>query len=154
MVQVSLVFTYLFLVLVIFVSIVLLCLGSGCHVHFVKGVRCLLRNAARCYTTCCGNKGGGEKRKSVPNDEEEAQPPEHGAASNAGCCAWVPWVLSCGMCCGAFSNTAKRPRRGASIPIVMGQPVRANEATPKDMDIYEIVGVESVVAVSMPLLSL
>ena len=154
MVQVSLVFTYLFLVLVIVVAIVLLCLGCGCHIHLGKGVRCLLRNTARCRTRCCSNKGGGKKRKSVSNDEEEAQPPERGAASTAGCCAWVPWVLSCGMCCGAFSNTAKRPRRGASIPTVMGQPVRADEATPKDVDIDEIVGVEPVVAVSMPLLSL
>ena len=152
MVSPALVVTYLFLVLVVVIVIVLFCLGCGCHVPLGKCVRCFCSNTTICCNRCCKRKkktDDGYKNIMDDVNEENATRDEARARKKrvedetaiAGCCAWVPWVLTCGMCCGAFSEEEED-----AAPVSRGVAV----AQPVD----EVVGTEPVVAISMPLLSI
>ena len=76
----------------------------------------------------------------------------------AGCLRGIPWVLTCGYCCGTFGDAfttnrqlnesageaeRKEKKKGA---VVVGQPVFEDDGV-------DVVGTEHVVAVSIPLLA-
>ena len=168
MVSPALVVAYLFLVLVVVVVVVLLCLGCGCHVPLGKLVRCCCLNTTVCCNRCCRRKKKDEGYKNIIDDvnEENAEAQEKARARKeanddtaiAGCCSWVPYVLTCGMCCGALKDEDQAaPGRGGSnidssvsgrVGAVVAQPVQ------QPMEEVEVVGTEHVVAVSIPLLAM
>ena len=169
MANAALVISYLFLVLVVVVVLVICCLGCGCHVPLGKCVRCFCSNTTRCCTKLCPRKKGEDKHKSALDHEEggteakakEAHAKETAAdgACAAGCLHWVPFVLSCGYCCGAYKEGESKPPRGASVPTVVGQPVNAAGTSTgaggiAAIDLDEVMGTDYVVAVKMPLLSI
>lgn len=168
MVSIGVAVSYLFLVFVVVTIIVLCCLGCGCHMPLGKMVGCFCENTTVCCTRCFRRKGNG-RRTTFGNiiddvNEEGAEADERRArrkrvqddTSVAGCCAWIPWILTCGMCCGAFSEGGEAtPGRGGAgaantngnTKVVVAQPVMVQ---PED----EAVGTEAVVAGSIPLLSM
>lgn len=162
----ALMFSYLFLVLIVVVIIVLLCLGCSCHVPLGKCVRCFCENTTDCCTRCCPRKKKDEKFKSVLDeprrgpDAKKSVKAANDETSQAGCLHWVPFVLTCGYCCGAFkdeeeeddeeSNGAKK-RGSASAQVA--QPVAAAKADALEAA-DEVVGTDYVIAASMPLLSM
>lgn len=171
MVNAALVISYLFLVLVVVVIVVLCCLSCGCHVPLGKCVRCFCSNTTRCCNKLCPRKKGEDEYKSVLDQEEgstkakkakEADAKGNAAdgACAAGCLHWMPFVLSCGYCCGAYKEGESKPPRG-SIPTVVGQPVNATSSGSSTgaggipaIDVDEVMGTDYVVAVKMPLLSI
>jgi hypothetical protein len=162
MVSAALVISYLFLVLVVVVIIVLFCLGCGCHVPLGKCVRCFCSNTTFCCNRCCKRKKKSDDGyKNIMDDvnEENAAKDEARARKKrveddtaiAGCCSWVPWVLTCGMCCGAFKDEEEE---AAATPVSKGVAVAQPVTTAAhDLD-DEVVGTEPVVAISIPLLSI
>jgi len=163
----ALVIAYLTLVLVVVTVIVLCCLGCGCHIPMGKCVRCFCDETKRCCRKqtnkltepeTAADRRKREKdapvlagRRRDPNLDDE--PP------CAGCLRGIPWVLTCGYCCGAFGDSfttnrqleestdeaKRRAGRGkAPVSVATAQPV---------FDDREIVGMEPVVAVSIPLLA-
>ena len=161
MVSPALVITYLFLVLCVVVVVVLFCLGCGCHVPLGKCVRCFCTNTTWACNRCCKRKkktDDGYKNIMDDVNEENATKDEARARKKrvdddtaiAGCCSWVPWVLTCGMCCGAFKDEEEEEAAPASRGVVVAQPVATTDLGLED----EIVGTEPVVAISMPLLSI
>lgn len=160
--SVALVISYLFLVLVVVIVVVLFCLGCGCHVPLGKCVRCFCDNTTRCCRDCSNSrkkKKGEDKFKSVldePKRGEDAKrrkaaqkKKEEDATSIAGCCSWIPWILTCGMCCGAFEEDGDGDGdEEAAAGVAVAQPVGVVDAAD------EVVGTEAVVAVSIPLLSM
>ena len=154
----ALMFSYLFLVLIVVVIIVLLCLGCSCHIPLGKCVRCFCENTTECCARCCPRrKKKDDKFKSVL-DEPRRGPdaPKSARAANdetsqAGCLHWVPFVLTCGYCCGAFKDEEEeadgdeesdKGKKRASASVQVAQPVD------------EVVGTDYAVAASMPLLSM
>ena len=163
------VISYLFLVLVVVVIIVLCCLSCGCHVPLGKCVRCFCTNTTRCCNKLCPRKKGEDEYKSVLDQEKGGAKPKakaEGAKQNAadgacatGCLHWLPFVLSCGYCCGAYKEDESAPVASGSIPTVVGQPVNETSATTSAggvaaIDMDEVMGTDYVVAVKMPLLSI
>jgi len=160
MVSPALVVTYLFLVLVVITIIVLCCLGCGCHVPLGKCVKCFCENTTVCCNRCCRRKK--KKHGNILDDvsEENAKADEKRARKKsidddtnvAGCCSWIPYVLTCGMCCGMLSeeNEAQPGQGSANVNnntnIVVAQPVVEDED--------EVIGTEPIVAISMPLLAI
>ena len=72
----------------------------------------------------------------------------------AGCLRSIPWILTCGYCCGAFGDSFTTNRRIAEADgeakkgkpdVVVGQPVFG--------EVVDVAETEHVVAASMPLLS-
>ena len=169
--SVALTISYLFIVLVIVLIVVLFCLGCGCHVPLGKCVRCFCNNTTQCCRDCSNSrkkKKGEDEFKSVLDEPKRgedakrraaaAKKKEEDATSIAGCCSWIPWILTCGMCCGAFKEdeedeemvnggTNINVNQGANVNVV-AQPVQIVDADD------EVVGTEAVVAVSIPLLSM
>mgnify|MGYP001207179588 CR=1 FL=1 len=163
----ALVISYLFLVLVVVVIVVLCCLSCGCHVPMGKCVRCFCSNTTRCCNKLCPRKKGEDKYKSALDQEEggtkakaaDAKENAANGACAAGCLHWMPFVLSCGYCCGAYKEGESKPPRGGSIPTVVGQPVNATSTSTgaggiPAIDVDEVMGTDYVVAVKMPLLSI
>jgi len=161
MVSPALVISYLFLVLVVVVIIVLFCLGCGCHVPLGKCVRCFCSNTTFCCNRCCKRKrkddDGYKNIMDDVNDENAAKDEARARKKRvnddtaiAGCCAWVPWVLTCGMCCGAFKDEEEKAAAPAGKGVAVAQPVPTNAHDLED----EVVGTEPVVAISIPLLSI
>ncbi len=162
MVNAALVISYLFLVLVVVIVVVLFCLGCGCHVPLGKCVRCFCDNTTQCCRDCSNSrkkKKGEDEFKSVldePKRGEEAKrraaaakKKKEDATSIAGCCSWIPWVLTCGMCCGAFEEDEDEEEgKQVAVGVAVAQPVEVVDAAD------EVVGTEAVVAVSIPLLSM
>ena len=154
----ALMFSYLFLVLVVVVIVVLLCLGCSCHVPLGKCVRCFCENTTDCCTRCFPKKKKKDEKFKSVLDEPKRGPDATGSAkqandetSQAGCLHWVPFILTCGYCCGAFKDEEDEndaPKRGASV----AQPVVQKGEALEDVD--EVVGTDYVIAVSMPLLSI
>lgn len=167
----ALTISYLTLVLVLVTVIVLCCLGCGCHIPLGKCVRCFCDESKRCCwkqtkkltePESAADRRKREKEAPVlagrrrPADSKDEPP-------CAGCLRGIPWVLTCGYCCGTFGDAfttnrqlnesadeaeRKDKEKGAKKKpsVVVGQPVFEEDAT-------EIVGTEHVVAVSMPLLA-
>ena len=124
----ALVITYLFLVLCVVVVVVLFCLGCGCHIPLGKCVRCFCTNTTWACNRCCKRKKKTDDRyKNIMDDvsEENAAKDEAQARKKrveddtaiAGCCSWVPWVLTCGMCCGAFKDEEEEAGRYQVVEI-------------------------------------
>ena len=158
----ALMFAYLFLVLIVVVVIVLLCLGCSCHVPLGKCVRCFCENTTNCCARCCPRKKKGDnKYKSVldePRRGSDAKGSVRKANANtdqAGCLHWVPLVLTCGYCCGAFKDEMEGEKAASMDGKVVAQPIaeEGNEDAMLD-SVDEVVGTEYAVAVSMPLLSI
>lgn len=168
MVSIGVVVAYLFLVFVIVTIVVLFCLGCGCHMPLGKMVKCLCENTTFCCARCFRRKGA-ERRKTFGNiiddvSEKTADADERRArreriqddTSVAGCCAWVPSILTCGMCCGMFSDEGEaipgQGRAGPSNPninpnVVVAQPVVVQ---PND----ETIDPGAIVTSSIPLLTI
>ena len=168
MVSLGVVVAYLFLVFVVVTIVVLFCLGCGCHAPLGKMVRCLCENTTFCCARCFRRKGA-ERRKTFGNiindvSEERAKADERRAqkeriqddASVAGCCAWIPWILTCGMCCGALSEEGEAiPGRASAAStnpnispnVIVAQPVMVQ---PND----DAIGPEAIVTSSIPLLTI
>ena len=159
----ALTISYLFLVLVVVTVVVLFCLGCGCHVPLGKCVRCFCNNTTQCCRDCSNSrkkKKGEDKFKSVLDEPKRGEDAKRRAAAEkkkkedatsiAGCCSWIPWVLTCGMCCGAFDEDEDEAAEDEEVPmgVAVAQPVLAAEVPD------EVVGTEAVVAVSIPLLSM
>ena len=128
-------------------------------------------NTTRCCRDCSNSrkkKEGEDKFKSVLDEPKRGADAKRkraaqkkkaeDATSIAGCCSWIPWILTCGMCCGAFGEdeedeemvaggTNINVNQKASVKVV-AQPVQIVDAAD------EVVGTEAVVAVSIPLLSM
>ena len=173
MVSPALVVPYLFLVLVVVIIAVLCCLGCGCHVPLTKCLRCFCKNTTVCCNRCCKRpkkKGEGKfgniiddvNQKNADADEGRARKKrEEDDESVAGCCSWIPYVLTCGMCCGMCSdtptwvnantnqnaNTQVNSQVSETNTVVVAQPVST-------FDVDEVVGTEHAVAVSIPLLAM
>lgn len=169
MVSAGVVVAYLFLVFVIVTIVVLLCLGCGCHAPLGKMVKCLCENTTACCAKCLRRKGAERRRKPFGNilddvNEERAEADERRArreriqddTSVAGCCAWIPRMLTCGMCCGMCSEEGEAsPGRATAGPsnsdlnanVVVAQPVTVQ---PDD----EAIGPGAVVTSSIPLLTI
>ena len=87
-----------------------------------------------------------EARETAGENSDEEQDRSTGrrvndvAGNDWGCCATIPFLVTCGFCCGALKETPHELPSRAGIPV----------AQPVD----EVVGTEAVVAVSMPLLRL
>ena len=162
--SVALTISYLFLVLVVVVIVVLFCLGCGCHVPLGKCVRCFCNNTTQCCRDCSNSRKkrkGEDKFKSVLDEPKRGEDAKRRAAAEskkaedatsvAGCCSWIPWVLTCGMCCGAFKEDEDEERADGEVPtgvVAVAQPVAVVD--PSD----EVVDTEASVAVSIPLLSM
>ena len=160
--------SYLFMVFVVVTIVVLCCLGCGCHMPLGKMVRCLCESTTACCARCC-RRDGKARHKTFGNiiddvNEESAEAGERRArrkrakddASVAGCCAWIPWILTCGMCCGMLSEEGEAtPGQGGAGPanpninpnVVVAQPVMVQ---PND----EAIGTGAAVASSIPLLTM
>jgi hypothetical protein len=163
MVNAALVISYLFLVLVVVIVVVLFCLGCGCHVPLGKCVRCFCDNTTQCCRDCSNSrkkKKGEDKFKSVLDEPKRGEDAKRRAAARkkekedatsiAGCCSWIPWIVTCGMCCGAFEEDKGEEKGGqkVAVGVAVAQPVEVVDAAD------EVVGTEAVVAVSIPLLSM
>ena len=168
MVSIGVVVAYLFLVFVIVTIVVLFCLGCGCHTPLGKMVKCLCENTTFCCARCFRRKGA-ERRKTFGNiiddvSEERADADERRARreriqddiSVAGCCSWIPWILTCGMCCGTLSEEGEAiPGQGGAGPanpnlnpnVVVAQPVTVQ---PND----EAIDPGAIATSSIPLLTL
>lgn len=134
MASVQLVLGYLALALVIATVVVLFCLCCSCHVALGKCARWSCDATKRCRGT-----------QSTEREQGRRRAPDACAAS---CLRAVPWLLTCGYCCGTFGDVATTNRQraesaGATTAVAVGQPVfeKGQLAT------------ECVVAVSMPLLA-
>ena len=145
MVSVELVFAYLAIVLVFVTIFVLCCLVCSCHVPLGKCVRWVCDETRR----CC-------REQTKPRTEPETAALAKDEPPCAGCLRGVPWVLTCGYCCGTFGDafTTDRQRAesaegGKKPPVVVGQPV-FDKGEPTSNSVG---GKEHVVAVTMPLLA-
>ena len=154
----ALMFSYLFLVLIVVVVIVLLCLGCSCHIPLGKCVRCFCENTTDCCARCCPRKKKDEKFKSVLDepkrgpDAKKSMKHVNDETSQAGCMHWVPYVLTCGFCCGAFKDEEDErdaPKGGTAV----AQPLVAKGGALEGVE-EEVVCTDYVIAVSMPLLSM
>ena len=165
----ALTISYLTLVLVLVTVIVLCCLGCGCHIPLGKCVRCFCDESRRCCRKQTKKLTEPETAADRRKREKEApvlagrrrDPNAKDEPPCAGCLRGIPWVLTCGYCCGTFGDafttnrqlaesaeeTKKAKAKGKKAPVVVGQPVFENN------DVSELVGTEHVVAVSMPLLA-
>ena len=169
MVSVELVVAYLTIVLVFVTLFVLCCLGCSCHVPLGKCVRCFCDETKRCCrkqskklveTETAAERRKREReapvlagRRRAVNDDE---PPF------VGCIRAIPWVLTCGYCCGTFGDAFTSNRQLEESAAETKQKTKANKkVVPKtvgqpvfeDSDVSELVGTEHVVAVSIPLLA-
>ena len=146
--------------------IVICCLGCGCHIPLGKCVRCFCDESKRC---CWKNTKkltepetaaerrrreketpvlAGRRRDSSLNDEPPC----------AGCLRGIPWVLTCGYCCGlakdAFTTDRQLEESADETMRRAGKKTQSAVATAQPVfDDREIVGMEPVVAVSIPLLA-
>lgn len=152
----ALVIAYLALVLVLVTVMVIFCLGCGCHIHFGRFMRCFCDETRR----CCRKK---TENRTQPESVADEGPVIAGRrrASDArndppcdGCLRAIPWILTCGYCCGEFKDSFTTNRQLAEADgeakkskplVVMGQPVFE--------DVVDVAETENAVAVSMPLLS-
>ena len=158
----ALMFAYLFLVLIVVTVIVLLCLGCSCHVPLGKCVRCFCENTTDCCARCCPRrKKKDEKFKSVldePRRGPDAKKSVREANANtdqAGCLHWVPLVLTCGYCCGAFKDDLELDdKKAANSGLPVAQPIVEESQEEVLESVDEVTGTEYAVAVSMPLLSM
>lgn len=148
--SVALIIAYLTIVLVIVTVIVLCCLGCKCHIPIGKCVRCLIENTTR----CCKKKSKTlDKTKGVAKSAEPKAPILAGRrpsaksddVSCAGCFRGIPWLFTCGYCCGALNDGVSTRKKGKSPPaaVAVAQPIDPSE---------EVVGTEFIAA-SMPLLA-
>ena len=158
----ALTISYLTLVLVLVTVIVLCCLGCGCHIPLGKCVRCFCDESKRCCWKQTKKLTEPESAADRRKREKEApvfagrrrSPDAKDEPPCAGCLRGIPWVLTCGYCCGAFKEGSSRPPRG-SIPTVVGQPVNSTGARGVSaIDIDEVIGTDYVVATRIPLLSI
>ena len=146
----------------IFVVIVLVicCLQCQCIIPLGRCARCIFDlPCCRCGKrdrNLFRNWGKLSKPKSVKDaeardnaedsDDEEKEANPSGRRVNDisgndwGCCATIPFMVTCGFCCGALKETPHELPSRSTIPI----------AQPVD----EVTGTEAVVAVSMSLLRL
>ena len=162
MASLALMFAYLFLVLIVVIILVLLCLGCSCHVPLGKCVRCFCENTTDCCARCCPRRKKEEKFQSVLDEprrgpDAKASVREANANTNqAGCLHWVPLVLTCGYCCGAFKDEDEYEKGVAPANgVVVAQPVAAESKGEEALEsVDEVVGTDYAVAVSMPLLSM
>ena len=155
----ALMFSYLFLVLIVVVIIVLLCLGCSCHIPLGKCVRCFCENTTDCCARCCPRKKKKDEKFKSVLDEPRRGPDANGSVkaandetSQAGCLHWVPLILTCGYCCGAFKDEEDEVDKPKSDGVVVAQPVIEKDGALDDVN--EVVGTDYVIAVNMPLLSM
>lgn len=157
MVSVELVFAYLAIVLVFVTIFVLCCLWCSCHVPLSQCIGCFCSEARR----CCPK---GTKTRTKPGTAASVLPGRQGAADAkdeppcAGCLRGIPWVLTCGYCCGNFGDVfttdrqvAKSAKDEKTPPAVVMQPVFENGKNNEPTS--TVVRAEPVVAATMPLLS-
>jgi hypothetical protein len=165
MVSVELVVGYLTLVLIVVTVLVLCCLSCSCHIPLGKCVRCFCDETRRCCrkqtkklteTETAAQRTKREKEAPVLAGRRRATNADPNEPPCAGCLRGIPWVLTCGYCCGAFGDAFTTNRQLAESeaeakkrksPVAVGQPVF------EDYDVSEVVGTEHVVAVSIPLLA-
>ena len=138
MASVQLVLGYLALALVIATVVVLFCLRCSCHVALGK--------CARWSCDGCRGTQSTEREQGAPVLAGRRRAPDACAAT---CLRAVPWLLTCGYCCGTFGDvgTTNRQRAesaGATTAVAVGQPV---------FEKGQLDATECVVAVSMPLLA-
>lgn len=166
MASVELVVGHLTLVLIVVTIFVLCCLSCSCHVPLGKCIRCFCDEPKR----CCRKQS---RRRTEPETPAERRKREREAPVLAGrrrapnaddeppcgaCLRAIPWVLTCGYCCGAFGDafttnrrlaessaeSATRREQGGEAPaVVMGQPVFEDDE----------LGTGHAVTVAMPLLA-
>ena len=167
MVSVELVVGYLTLVLIVVTIFVLCCLSCSCHVPLGKCIRCFCDETKRCCRK--QSKKLVEPETAAQRMKREKEAPvlagrrrsrdDDDEVPCAACLRAIPWLLTCGYCCGTFGDafttnrqlaesadeTERRAKSQKKPAVVVGQPV-FDEAD-------EVVGTEHVVAVSIPLLA-
>lgn len=163
--SVELVVAYLTLVLIVVTVLVLCCLSCSCHVPLGKCVRCFCDETRRCCrkqtkalteTETPAQRRKREKetpviagRRRDPNIDPDEPP-------CAGCLRGIPWVLTCGYCCGTFGDafTTNRQLAESSDESKRGKgKMQTAVATAQPVFEDEVLGTEHVVAVSIPLLA-
>ena len=149
--SVALIISYLTIVLVLVTVIVLCCLGCKCHIPIGKCVRCLINNTTRCCKKKSKKldetKGGATKTEpKAPVLAGRRQSAKSDDMSCAGCFRGIPWLLTCGYCCGTLNDgvSTRKKSKSPSTAVSVAQPIDPSE---------EVVGTECIIAVSMPLLA-
>ena len=145
MVSVELVFAYL-AVMLVFATIIGLCfLACSCHVPLGKCVGCVCDETRR----CCRKQIKARTEPETPALAKDEPP-------CAGCLRGVPWVLTCGYCCGAYGDAfttdrqlAESAEEGKKPSVVVAQPVFFAEGEPTS----KAVGAERATTATMPLLT-
>lgn len=148
MVSVELVFAYLAIVLVFVTVFVLCCLVCSCHVPLGKCVRWVCDETRR----CC-------REHAKPRSQPETAALAKDEPPCAGCLRGVPWVLTCGYCCGTFGDAFTTDRRlnesaEQGKNKTRGKKPRVNVLQPVfEDDGMNVVETGHVVAVAIPLLA-
>ena len=165
--SVALVISYLTLVFVLVTVIVLCCLGCGCHVPLGKCMRCFCDETKRCCRKNTKKLTEPETAAERRKREKEApilagrrrDPDLENEPPCAGCLRGIPWVLTCGYCCGfasdAFTTDRQLEESAGEAERRAGKDMESVVATAQPVfDDREVVGMEPVVAVSIPLLAM
>ena len=148
MVSVELMVGYLTLAMIAVTVVVLCCLVCSCHVPLRKCARCLCDETRRCCPKQPEKLAASETAAQRVKREKGAPalagrrraPGADDAPPCAGCLRGIPWVLTCGYCCGAFRDAVatnrqlaespvQRKREGKAPAAVMGQPVFEDDAS-------------------------
>lgn len=93
MVSAALIASNIFLALVVIFILILVCVLFSCHIP----LKICTKSCNRVVTMCYDQRRDGDRSSSSSGTEH----PSHTKSSKK-CLSWVPWVLSCGMCCNAF----------------------------------------------------
>ena len=157
MVSVELVFAYL-AVMLVFATIIGLCfLACSCHVPLGKCVGCVCDETRR----CCRKQIKAHTEPETAAQQRLKREKEAPALAKdeppcAGCLRGVPWVLTCGYCCGAYGDAfttdrqlAESAEEGKKPSVVVAQPVFFAEGEPTS----KAVGAERATTATMPLLT-
>lgn len=139
--------SYAFIAVFIVIILVLFCLGCHCSIPLRKIM--LWCFSMRCCS--CPQRTERQERREKRADEAQVRSTE---SDYKRCLNWVPWVLTCGYCCGQCTEEEEvevEASERAPLPMVIAQPVYFSE---NDEDPTEAVGTEAIVSSHMPLLRL
>lgn len=129
MVSMQLFLGYLALVFTAVFLVGLCCLSLSCHVMLGKCIGCVWNAAERCVRVQSGKR----EQEALARAERRHWRSANGDPPCGACLRSVPWLLTCGYCCGNYGDvvathgqrgeSAVRQAEGQKPAVVVGQPV-------------------------------
>ncbi|MBN38466.1 MAG: hypothetical protein CMI29_08375 [Opitutae bacterium] len=153
MVSMQLFLGYLALVFTGVLLVGLCCLSLSCHVTLGKCIGCVWNATERCFRA----RNGKREQEAPVLAERRHSRNVNGDPPCGACLRSIPWLLTCGYCCGNYGDiVATRRQRGESAGAAVRQAEGQKPAVVVGQPVFKDANVdrERAVTVSVPLLAM